>query len=242
MPVSESGVQLDVEICCSLRPFLLSLFAVIAGMLLLGPAASAGPFASQHIAQSSQPNLDQAMAAELLRHPGSVPMPAGVPLFCPAVSPGLCANPYSSEAQAARGIAQFGIFDSGAPAGLGESDVLAMAIDGSWKFWEQTGEGGYRRYQLPGDIRACAGGDGLNVRSDPSASSAAVTLLADGAVMTAERFVLTDAGSATLLLPGSGWYQISSPAQGWVNSNFTSISNATFVDCSRYDRARDRLP
>ena len=92
--------------------------------------------------------------------------------------------------------------------------------DGSWGYFVVIANGGGGPVlQLPGDASVCADGDGLNLRSEPSTTSAVVTLVRDNTVVRLDRFVLTKTGVPTTAAAsgqnGEGWYHIASPQAGW---------------------------
>src|SRR5487761_583449 len=113
------------------------------------------------------------------------------------------------------GIAIFGVADPDGNNGF--TAAMGRMQDGSWRLWF-TSNDPYQPTRLPSEMVVCAGGDGVNVHSGPSADSDVIDALPDGAGMTGVAFVLTepvDPGHA-----GFGWFQISDPDSGWVYSKY----------------------
>jgi Bacterial SH3 domain len=126
-----------------------------------------------------------------------------------------CVTMESAPSEVDRGIAVFGVSDAGQNGGFGAA--LGKTGDGDWKLWF-TSQNPYQMTRLPGDMTVCSGGDGVNLRSGPSADAPSVGGYADGTVVTGEQFVLTepvDPGHA-----GFGWFRISSPDSGWIYSKY----------------------
>jgi len=89
---------------------------------------------------------------------------------------------------------------------------------------------------LPGEMRVCAGGTGLNVRASSAVESESLALLNDDTIISVDRFVLTEPGirSATAgVQAGFGWYHLTSPKEGWAYSKYLSV--ASLGDCSVHD-------
>jgi hypothetical protein len=83
-------------------------------------------------------------------------------------------------------------------------------------------------------MRVCADGQGVNVRQAADEASTALGLLKDGTMVTAERFVLTQAGTYNAPGPrGNGWYSISGATPGFVRADFLSVT--TQPDCQLRD-------
>jgi hypothetical protein len=145
----------------------------------------------------------------------------------------VCIIPDPSFGPAERGIAAFGVSDY--PGG-GAVVFLGKTPEDEWEFWFGTQNITYQLVVLPGDMRICAGGTGLFLRASPSMDSEALASLADDAVVTVDRFVLTDRG--TLSTPtgpeaGYGWYHVTGPDEGWAYSKY--LSDASLGDCSVHD-------
>jgi hypothetical protein len=77
-------------------------------------------------------------------------------------------------------------------------------------------------FALPGDITACPGAEGLNIRSEPSTAGAIVQTVTDGTTLRGESFLLTQpfTSPASAETQGHGWYRVIAPAEGWVYSDF----------------------
>jgi hypothetical protein len=121
--------------------------------------------------------------------------------------------------------------------------VLVMGRDqsGVWQVWF-AGQNLYQPLTLPGDVRACGFGQGVNVRSSPSTTASIVTTLAEATLAKAEEFVLTEPGiPATATNPqglkwGYGWFRVSSPAAGWVYSKYLNgVGGIYSADCRDHD-------
>jgi hypothetical protein len=143
-----------------------------------------------------------------------------------------CIIARSNAATLSGGIAVFDVAEPEAgDAGLG---ILGRAPDGTWKYWFGTQQP-YALLALPGDMRVCADGDGLNLRTQPAATAPQVTLLADGTIVRGDGFVLTEPGTPgpDAEKRGYGWYHIAAPQEGWAYSRF--LSNAQIGDCSLRD-------
>ncbi len=141
-------------------------------------------------------------------------------------------NPYSLGTPQ-YGTAAFGI--SSYPGG-GAIEFLGKTPEGEWKFWFGTQNITYQLTVLPGDMRVCAGGAGLNVRASPAVESEALTLLNDDTIISVDRFVLTEPRSSsptTGVQAGFGWYHLTSPREGWAFSKY--LSAASLGDCSMHD-------
>jgi hypothetical protein len=145
-----------------------------------------------------------------------------------------CTIPNPSLGTPQHGTAAFGI--SSYPGG-GAMEFLGQTPEGEWKFWFGTQNIAYQLTVLPGDMRVCAGGAGLNVRASSAAESESLALLNDGTIISVDRFVLTEPGtrSATTGVPqaGFGWYHLTSPKEGWAFSKYLSV--ASLGDCSVHD-------
>ena len=133
-----------------------------------------------------------------------------------------CVNPQSSPEQAARGIATFGVGESGPDAVGGFAGILGRDPMGEWQFWFGTQNIVYQLLILPGAMTVCADGDGLNVRALPSTDAEILATLPDLARVMAEQFTLTQPGTPPTVTSdqviGSGWYYLSAPVEGWASS------------------------
>jgi len=115
-------------------------------------------------------------------------------------------------------------------------EFLGKTPEGEWKLWFGTQNITYQLTVLPGDMRVCAGGAGLNVRASLSVESEALTLLNDDTIISVDRFVLTEPRSSsptTGVQAGFGWYHLTSPREGWAFSKY--LSAASLGDCSMHD-------
>lgn len=139
-----------------------------------------------------------------------------------------CLNWSTTASTPALGVAAFNV---GSPQGGGAMMVTGEQPGGGWAIWFGTQQALYQAVALPADMIVCAGGNGLDVHESYSASSGTVDTVSDGAVVRAEQFVLTAAGSAGV--SGSGWYRLSSPVEGWADA--TDLSVASLGDCSFHD-------
>jgi hypothetical protein len=144
-----------------------------------------------------------------------------------------CAVPDPSLGTPQRGTAAFGV--SSYPGG-GAMEFLGQTPEGEWKFWFGTQSTAYQLTVLPGEMRVCAGGAGLNVRASSAVDSESLALLNDGTIISVDRFVLTETGSrsaTTGVQAGFGWYHLTSPKEGWAFSKYLSV--ASLGDCSVHD-------
>jgi hypothetical protein len=126
------------------------------------------------------------------------------------------------------------VMELGDPQGGGAMVVFGRQADGSWSFWFGTQQQVYHALVLPAEMRVCADGQGVNVRQSADEKSQSVGLLKDGTKVTAENFVLTQAGSYAKPGPsGNGWYSVSGPAAGYIRADFLSVT--TLPDCQLRD-------
>lgn len=135
----------------------------------------------------------------------------------------------SSAGAAERGTAAITVADAAGVGGF--VAIFGRNGAGAWDLWFGTQNVSFHVWELPADMLVCADGDGLNVRKAPGSDSPIVTLLKDLATVRAEEFVLAAATNANV--PGTGWYRISSPVEGWAHSNF--LSDAKLKDCAVRD-------
>ncbi|MGD9933993.1 MAG: SH3 domain-containing protein [Dehalococcoidia bacterium] len=138
-----------------------------------------------------------------------------------------CVELQSTDVTVRGGIAVFGVSSGGG----GSAAVYGRNSDGEWKLWFRT-QNAFSLLFLPGDVRICADGDGLNVRSQASLAGPVVTTLADETVARAEEFVLDTAG-ANSAQRGFGWYRLTAPVEGWAHSEF--LAAAAHGDCALRD-------
>ena len=138
-----------------------------------------------------------------------------------------CVELQSTDVTVRGGIAVFGVSSGGGASAA----VYGRNADGEWKLWFRT-QNAFSLLFLPGDVRICADGDGLNVRAQASLAGPVVTTLADDTVARAEEFVLDTAG-ANSAQPGFGWYRLTAPSEGWAHSEF--LAAAALGDCAARD-------
>jgi hypothetical protein len=142
-----------------------------------------------------------------------------------------CLQPASSAANAGRGVAAYLVYG---PGGQRSRAVFGRDAQGVWQFWYATQGTSYQLSELPGDLRACASGQGIAVRGEPGAQAAIAGSVRDQATLRAEAFVLTEPAAA-LDRPGWGFYRVSSPRQGWVSSRL--VSDLSLGSCELHDQA-----
>ncbi len=188
------------------------------------PTIGASPSPS---ATTPESEADRALAAAEVVLGG-----AAGPDCIPTAEAPVCILPAPSLASPKRGIAAFDV--SFYPGG-GAIEFLGKTPEGEWEFWFGTQDITYQLTVLPGDMRVCAGGAGLNLRASPSVDSDAPALLADDEMLTVDRFVLTEPGSRspTGAEAGYGWYHSMSPEAGWAYSKY--LSDASLDDCTVHD-------
>lgn len=115
--------------------------------------------------------------------------------------------------------------------GSGAALVMALDQQDAWAVWLASQRDVYQLLELPGELRVCAGGEGTELREAPSPEAASVASAADGDLLEAESFVLTEPGS--LQEWGAGWYRITSPVEAWAHSR--EVANAATGDCNLRD-------
>lgn len=138
-----------------------------------------------------------------------------------ATRPPCVVGPQSSQPTVDGGVAVFQV-------GRVDSTLLAMARtpDGQWAPWFATPNFTYRRIALPGVVVVCR--DDTPVRAEPDASAAEVGTYDDGDELQVDGFVLTRPAEniADALDPGGdGFYRVTSPVEGWVDSRTVAASN-----------------
>jgi hypothetical protein len=151
----------------------------------------------------------------------------------PSADTPVCISPNPTLGTPERGTAAFATSEF--PGG-GAVEFLGQTPEGEWKFWFGTQNITYQLTVLPGEMRVCASGEGLNVRESPDRESESLTLLNDDSVIGVDSFVLTEPGSrspVTGAQAGFGWYHLTSPREGWVYSKY--LSAAALGDCSVHD-------
>jgi hypothetical protein len=151
----------------------------------------------------------------------------------PSAQTPVCISPNPTLGTPERGTAAFATSEY---PGSGAMEFLGQTPEGEWKFWFGTQNITYQLTVLPGDMRVCAGGAGLNVRASPSVESESLALLNDDTIISVDRFVLTEPGSrsaTTGAQAGFGWYHLTSPKEGWAFSKY--LSAASLGDCTVHD-------
>lgn len=113
-----------------------------------------------------------------------------------------------------RGLAQFSVAPKDGPA---YSVIVAKDANGAWKLFQQ-GQQFRQQVVLPGDMKVCAEGTGLNLRAGPDTGATIVQLLPDETIVKGEEFTLTEPAQGET--NGAGWYRVSAPAAGWVYSRY----------------------
>ena len=196
--------------------------------------ARTGAAASATVAGSPAPTATPA-ASEADRAAAAKTIIGGVvdAACTPSPETPACTVPKPSLGTPERGTAAFGI--SSYPGG-GAMEFLGQTPEGEWKFWFGTQSTAYQLTVLPGEMRVCAGGAGLNVRASSAVESESLALLNDGTIISVDRFVLTEPASrsaTTGVRAGFGWYHVTSPKEGWAFSKYLSV--ASLGDCSVHD-------
>ncbi|MCA9829066.1 MAG: SH3 domain-containing protein [Dehalococcoidia bacterium] len=151
----------------------------------------------------------------VLRDTGGI---TGQACLAPENAAKTCVELQSSDVTVRGGIAVFGL-SSGAG---GVAAVYGRTQAGEWKPWFRT-QNAFSLLFLPGDVRICADGDGLNVREQASLAGPVLTTLADDTIARAEEFVLDTAASSDRTR-GFGWYRLTTPAEGWAHSEFLAAA------------------
>jgi hypothetical protein len=198
-------------------------------------SAATRPAASPTVASSPAPTATPA-AAEADRAAAAAKTILGgvVDVACtPSPETPDCTVPIPSLGTPQYGTAAFGI--SSYPGG-GVMKFLGQTPEGEWKLWFGTQNVAYQLTVLPGDMRVCAGGAGLNVRASSAVDGESLTLLNDGTIISVDRFVLTEPGTTSptgVPQAGFGWYHLTSPKEGWAFSKYLSV--ASLGDCSMHD-------
>ena len=198
------------------------------------PSPEATPSASPTIGATPRPDTatpesaaDRALAAAEVVFSGVV-----APNCMPTAESPVCILPLPSADTPERGIAAF---QTSFYPGGGAIEFLGKTPEGEWQFWFGTQDIPYQLAVLPGDMRVCAGGAGLNLHASPSVDSEALALLSDDEVVAVDRFALTEPGkrSPTAAEAGYGWYHLTSPEEGWAYSKY--LSDGSLDDCSVHD-------
>lgn len=197
------------------------------------PAVSATPAAPSPTATATtrpRTAADDALAAAVAKYNAVVHAP-GVPCAKDNPKNQACIDRAANVPSTPdRGVAAFGVSDAGGFGGF--IAIFGRTQAGTWDFWFGTQNTSYHVFALPAPMLVCADGDGVNVRKAPGGDAAIVTLLKDLTRVQAEEFILAVPGAGAEK-PGTGWYRISTPAEGWVHSSF--VSDAQLNDCSLRD-------
>jgi len=135
-----------------------------------------------------------------------------------------CLDPRNTLDTLLAGLSVWGVSDAQGTAGY--IGVLGRTQDGEWKLWFSAQQM-YQLIALPGQVRVCADGQGLNLRKSPSQTAERIASIADNDVVTADRFVLTEPGTPTA--PGHGWYHLATAPDGWAYSKY--LADAKLADC-----------
>ncbi|HXK34061.1 MAG TPA: SH3 domain-containing protein [Dehalococcoidia bacterium] len=177
------------------------------------------PVATVQLATGEQ--AEAALAAALAVVGGVVESPCEPD----ATKPPCVVGPQSSQPTVDGGIAVFQV-------GRVDSTILAMGrtAAGEWAAWFATPNFTYRRIALPGSMVVCS--DGTPVRAEPDAGAAEVQTHDDGDELQVDGFVLTEPAENIVVAldeGGEGFYRVTSPAEGWVDSRAVSASNCDLL-------------
>ncbi len=150
----------------------------------------------------------------------------------------VCIERTTPESALDGGVARF---SGGYPEGGGFAFLMGRTSAGEWHFWLGSQQEFYVLANLPGDLRACGGGEDVVARANPSSDAAAAGKVPDLSVAHAEEFVLTKSGTfGVSSTRGDGWYRISSPVTGWVASR--DVTDAKLGDCRLRDAIEGASP
>lgn len=196
-------------------------------------SATASPAASPSSTPSPTPTVSAAQATDDA-------FKAGLTIFNAVSNDDCRTNNPQQKACLVEGVNQSSpdrgaaAFELGDPiAGGGATVVLGRDPQGQWGFWYGTQQEIFRTFDLPADMRVCGFGQGLQLRAEPSATSEALMSLSDGSTVRAEEFLLTAPGDYAGHTVGSGWYRVSAPVPGWVQSQL--VADAKSGDCALHD-------
>ncbi|TAK57787.1 MAG: hypothetical protein EPO22_11740 [Dehalococcoidia bacterium] len=140
-----------------------------------------------------------------------------------------CLQSLSTAETIAAGISAWKVSAQG---GSSYTGVLGRAADGSWKLWFSSQDVIWQ-LQLPGTMRVCADGQGLNLRKTAATTGERLASIADNEIVEGDKFVLTEPGTPTQ--HGYGWYHLPTTPDGWAYSKF--LVDSTQPNCD----ARNRL-
>ncbi len=138
-----------------------------------------------------------------------------------------CITLTSNEETVRNGLATFGVATR---AGGGHVALFGRNQSGEWIHWHDT-QNTFLLLFLPGDVRICADGDGLNVRELPTISAKVITTVPDESVARVDQFVLDLPGEEGGR--GFGWYHLTTPVEGWAHSDY--LAAAAQGDCAVRD-------
>lgn len=148
-----------------------------------------------------------------------------------------CVSLASDAGTVDSGIARF---TGGYPEGGGFSFYMGRQFNGEWGYWFGTQQQLYQLVSVPGELRACGGGEAVTVRAEPSSTSEAAGSIPDGSTVSAEAFMLTVAGSPSGGGRGEGWYRVGGDSPGWVAA--TQSSDASLGSCDLRDAIEGESP
>ncbi len=140
-----------------------------------------------------------------------------------------CLQSLSDAATVAAGISAWKVSAQG---GSSYTGVLGRAADGSWKLWFSSQDVIWQ-LRLPGRMRVCADGQGLNLRKAAAPTADRLASIADNEIVDGDKFVLTEPGTPTQ--HGYGWYHLTTNPDGWAYSKY--LVDAAQPNCD----ARNRL-
>ena len=140
-----------------------------------------------------------------------------------------CLQSLSDGVTIAGGISAWKVSAQG---GSSYTGALGRAADGSWKLWFSSQEVIWQ-LQLPGRMRVCADGQGLNLRKTAATTAERVASIADNTIVDGDKFELTEPGTPTQ--HGYGWYHLTTNPDGWAYSKY--LVDAAQPNCD----ARNRL-
>jgi hypothetical protein len=140
----------------------------------------------------------------------------GAPVDCPECIRGGGASPD-------RGIVIVSIRNRENTEGIGV--IWGRDSSCNWQRWFATQNVTYHALILPAEMRVCAGGDSVNVRSKPSVTSPSQGMLGPGSAVTAESFVFTgEVEAARHQYTGElGWYFVSGALSGYIRADLLSV-------------------
>lgn len=111
--------------------------------------------------------------------------------------------------------------------------AVGRTAEGGWQVFFASQQQAYQLTTLPGSLLSCSTDGPLIVRAEPSDSAEAVAEVERGDQLSAAEFRLTNPGAFGGGQRGHGWYRVTSPAEGWVESNLASA--ADLGDCALRD-------